>query len=64
MDRIRECPHCASDHLDVIDIEHDPVVLAVRCNECGAQGPRSESADPVHAIQAWNLRYGRLSIVK
>jgi hypothetical protein len=25
--------------VEVIDIEHDPAVLAVRCRECGAQGP-------------------------
>jgi hypothetical protein len=40
------------------------ITLAVRCKECGAQGPRSVSSDPAHAIFAWNQRVGRLSAVR
>jgi Lar family restriction alleviation protein len=64
MDRIRECPHCASNDLGVIEVEYQPVVLAVKCNECGATGPRSVSDDPKQAIFAWNQRMGRLTLVK
>jgi hypothetical protein len=60
---MRECSHCAGDDL-VVELEHDPVVLAVKCNDCGAQGPRSGSPRAEHAVRAWNLRYGRLSLVK
>ena len=62
--RMLPCPHCASDGLRVIEIESEPVALAVKCNECGATGPRSSSADPAQAIFAWNQRMGRMLVVR
>lgn len=61
---MRECPFCAHGQLDVVAVEHDSRVLAVKCIECGATGPRSLSDDPAHTIFAWNQRVGRLSVVK
>jgi Lar family restriction alleviation protein len=61
---LRDCPFCADSKLDVIELEREPIMLAVRCKECGATGPRSESPHPEHAVHAWNQRFGRLSLVK
>ena len=60
---VRDCTHCGCDDLQVIELERDPIVLAVRCSECGASGPRSLSSDSAHAVFAWNHRVGRLSVV-
>ena len=57
-------PFCASDDFAVIDVEQDPMMLAVQCKECGAVGPRSLSDNPAHAVQSWNQRMGRLSVVR
>jgi len=64
MQPMREFPFCASDHLEVIDVEHEPILLAVQCKECAALGPHSTSPHAEHAIHAWNQRFGRLSLVK
>jgi len=66
MDRALDCPHCASSELELelIVVEHDPRTLAVHGKECGARGPLSLSADPAHAVFAWNQRTGRLTVVK
>ena len=56
---MRDCPHCASGDLEVFEVQASPITLAVRCKECGAQGPRSLSSDPAHAIFALNQRMGR-----
>ena len=61
---IEDCPFCASDWLEVVQIDDDPRAHAVRCNECGAMGPCSLSDDPAHAVFAWNQRMGRISLVK
>ena len=60
-----ECPHCASAVLEVVRVEFElRGALAVRCKECGASGRPSHTADPQHAVSAWNQRMGRLSLVK
>ena len=59
-----DCPFCASDDLEVIAVEQDPAMLAVCCKECGATGPVSLSDNPAYAIDSWNQRTGRLSLVK
>ena len=63
LERMLDCLQCASDDLEVFEV-HARITLAVRCKECGAQGPRSLSDDPAHAVFAWNQRFGRLSVVK
>jgi len=51
------CPHCASGNLEVVGVEFERApALAVRCKECGAFGPPSDSHEPQHAIAAWNQR--------
>jgi len=63
--RMLPCPHCASDDVAAIVVEHQPMTTwAVRCSECLATGPRSTADDPVQAINAWNQRQGRLTVVK
>jgi uncharacterized Zn finger protein len=64
MDSPRDCPFCAGDNFDAAVVQDEPRVLAVRCAECGAVGPHSHSPKPQHAIGAWNLRYGRLTLVR
>ena len=64
MEKPLDCPFCASDDLDVSEVEQGCRMLAVFCKECGAQGPLSLGNDPIHAIHSWNQRQGRLSIVK
>jgi transcription elongation factor Elf1 len=63
MERMRECPLCADGKLDVIVVQDAPRRYVVRCQECGAQGPGG-NGKPEHAVDAWNLRYGRLVLVK
>jgi Lar family restriction alleviation protein len=60
---MRECPFCADGKLDVIVVLDEPANYVVRCEECGAQGP-GDNAEPEHAIAAWNLRYGRLTVIR
>ena len=51
--------------LEVVRVEFElRGALAVRCKECGASGPPSHTADPQHAVSAWNQRAGRLTVVK
>jgi Lar family restriction alleviation protein len=64
MEKPLDCPFCASDDLDVTEVDQDCRMLAVFCNECGAQGPLSLCNDRAHAIHSWNQRPGRLSLVK
>ena len=46
IERPRDCPFCTHGELDVVTLERNPmVILAVRCPECGATGPRSESPE-------------------
>ena len=60
-----ECPHGASSDLYVIEVEDvEGPALAVRCKECGAQGPRSLGNDRHDAVYSWNFRFGRLTVVK
>ena len=59
---IRDCPFCASSDVQVAVVEPASQVLAVRCSECGAEGPPSLSDDPKDAVIAWNERMGRLSL--
>jgi hypothetical protein len=46
MERMRDCPFCAHGELEVVVVEDEPRVLAVRCLECGAIGPRSRGPLP------------------
>jgi len=65
MDRIFDCPHCASSDPEVVRVEFDGApALAVRCKECGACGPPDHGDDPKHAIFGWNQRMGRLTEVR
>jgi hypothetical protein len=58
MDRALDCPHCASDDLEVVAVTSDgAATLAVHCTP-------SHGDDPKHAIHSWNLRFGSLSVVK
>lgn len=61
--KARDCPFCAHGEVDVVSLGDEPAGFAVRCLECGAIGPRSRTADPIHAVHAWNQRQGRLSTV-
>jgi hypothetical protein len=63
MEPLRECPCCADDKLEVIVAQEAPRQYVVRCAECDAQGP-GDNGEPEHAIAAWNLRYGRLTLVR
>jgi hypothetical protein len=65
MEKLLDCPHCVSSDVDVVIVEYEQrPALAVRWRECGAIGPPSHSDDPKHAVHSWNLRVGRLSVVK
>ena len=65
MDKMLECPHCASADLEVMGIEYvDRPAPAVHCKERGAFDPPSHADNPKHAVYAWNQRMGRMSLVK
>ena len=57
MEKPLDCPFCASDDLAVTEVEQDCRMLAVLCNECGAQGPLSLGNDRTQAIHSWNQRW-------
>jgi uncharacterized Zn finger protein len=63
MEPLRECPFCVDGKLDVIVVQEAPRAYVVRCAECGAQGP-GDNAEPEHTVAAWNLRYGRLMLMR
>ena len=58
MNPMLDCPFCAGDCLEVVKLDGNAGALAVTCNDCGAMGPCSLSADPAHAIFHWNQRAG------
>ena len=64
MDYPSDCPFCASGELEIMVVQTEPPILAVRCRECGSTGPASETSDPRLAVGAWNMRYGRLTLVR
>lgn len=49
---IADCPWCRTHGTTELHYLHYPTVLCVRCEECGAQGPTSETKPS--AIRAWN----------
>ena len=58
MEKPLDCPFCTSDDLNVTEVEQDFRMLALFCNECGAQGPLSLGNDRTHAIHSSNQRQG------
>jgi hypothetical protein len=60
MDPIRDCPHCAHDRCELIELHDQPGdAYAVHCAECGARGPVDPM--PEFAVYKWNRR-GELPI--
>ena len=55
---LRPCPFCANEKLTIVYADSGRSIT-VKCDECGASGPRAMNTDPPgHAENQWNLRYG------